>query len=44
MEQANSAQVDQPIQLEFVINLKTARKLGISFKPEFMMLADKIIE
>jgi putative tryptophan/tyrosine transport system substrate-binding protein len=44
MEQANSAQVDQPIKLELVISLKTARKLGISFKPEFLMLADKIIE
>ena len=44
MEQANSAQVDQPIKLELVVNLKTARKLGISFKPEFLMLVDKIIE
>jgi putative tryptophan/tyrosine transport system substrate-binding protein len=44
MEQANSAQIDRPIKLELVVNLKTARKLGISFNPEFLMLVDKIIE
>lgn len=44
MDQSNSAQIEQPIKLELVVNLKTARKLGISFKPEFLMFVDKIIE
>ena len=44
MDQANSAQVDRPIKLELVVNLKTARKLGMSFNPEFLILVDKIIE
>ena len=44
MEQANSAQADRPIKLELVVNMQTARKLGISFNPDFLMLVDKCID
>jgi putative tryptophan/tyrosine transport system substrate-binding protein len=39
MDQANSARADRPVKLELIVNLKTARKLGM-----FLMLVDKIIE
>jgi putative ABC transport system substrate-binding protein len=44
INQPNSTQVVRPIKLEFVVNLNTARKLGISFSPEVLMLVDKTIE
>jgi putative tryptophan/tyrosine transport system substrate-binding protein len=44
IEQANSAKVDRPIKLELVVNMNTARKLGISFNPDFLMLVDKSID
>jgi putative ABC transport system substrate-binding protein len=43
-DQLNPAPIDQTIKLELVLNLGTARKLGISFNPEFLTLVDKIIE
>jgi putative ABC transport system substrate-binding protein len=42
--ESTSARIDRPIKLELAVNLKTARKLGISFTPEFLMRVDKIIE
>ena len=43
-DQLNPAPIYQTIKLELVLNLGTARKLGISFNPEFLTLVDKIIE
>ena len=44
LEQGNSVQVDRPIKLKLVLNKSTARKLGISFNPEFLMLVDECID
>jgi putative ABC transport system substrate-binding protein len=35
---------EQPVTFEFVINLKTAKSLGIQFPTSILMLADEVID
>lgn len=36
--------IEQPIKIDLVVNLKTAKLLGVSFPPTFLLRADRVIE
>jgi putative ABC transport system substrate-binding protein len=36
--------IEQPTTFEFVVNMKTARALGLTMLPEIMVQATKVIE